>query len=600
MAKKKPNLLPRDKDGNIKVYNAWWPPDTDRLKIELWAYRTNRTDAQGGFGKEYHFREAFKLMWPDFKMHKWMDMLIHAFCTERFIIVLGHTRASKTYGSAYLFYLDFYADPCNTWTSLTTVTFDGLKSRMWADMMQAIETSRYPNLFKIVNNNNEMKIYLDSMSKKAMIEGFATAKSKDASERIVGKHAPRRRLALDEAEGLPSAIFDAEPNAASAEDFISVKLANPFDRLSIFGQQYEPENGWDSVSPSDLVWRSKKGILVLHFDGLQSYNVELHNRVTDAEYQKRKYRFLLTPEYIETIRQTYGEDSVEWWKFVRGFPPPDGMVSRVFPEKILTMMSQTIEYDLAPIAFGCLDPAFEHDDCVLQIGHYGDQRDKRTAGQFKRSIKIKIKVGRGGDPKDYQIADEVIRICQEENIHPENFIMDKTGNGRGVFAILQMKWSKEIHGVEFGGAPTERPVKISDTDIPKDIFCYFVDELWFRSKAWAEEGLIGGIDNLHEYTKADLGGRAYILQGKKMRLLSKIEMKKITGRSPDYGDAFILLAELLARKGIYVGGSVAQTLPENNNFMYDNEGSQGSWERAKTRSNRIFDIVSDENTFAED
>jgi len=591
---------PKKDDGKIEVYGIRWAKGSSMLAIELWAYRTDRQPSEGGLGKERHFRNAFKIMWPAFPMHLWMDMLISAFCSERYTVVIGHTRASKTYGCAHILYLDWLADIFHTWTSLTTVTFDGLRSRMWADLMCAVETATVGCPAKVVNTSNEMKIYMDekgqSKDRKYMIEGFATAKTADAAERIQGKHADRRRVFLDEAEGLPPGVYNALPNAASAEDFRAMMLANPLDRLSIFGQMYEPEGGWSSISDTDLSWRAKKGALVLHFDGLQCHNMVLYNKLSDEEYKKQRYKWMISPEYVDEIRKSHTEDSVEWWKYVRGFPPPDGMVSRVFPSIILERSEKDVIYDLPPIKFCCMDPAFEHDDCVLQFGAFGNLREGRIGVMFKNSIKVPVKVGRNYDPKDYQIKDFVIEACKKEGVASCNFIQDKTGNGRGVFALLQMEWGMDVHGVEFGGAPSERPIKIGNQDIPKEIYCYFVDELWFRAKAWCEEGLVGGLQHLHDYTKQDLGARMYELRGTKMRLFPKSEMKKITGRSPDYGDAFILFAELLARKGIFVGET--RTIDgDNMAFMYE-EIKTNQWDSMREKAKETAEIYEDDDAFS--
>lgn len=588
-------------DGKVELYGRRWSKDTPRIGVELWGYRIGLTKEQGGLGKEQHFRNAFKLMWPDFPMHIWMDMMIKSFCNERYTIVLGHTRASKTYGGAHIAYLDYCSDPFHTWTSLTTVTFDGLRSRMWADLITAIETATLPCPFKLIANSNEMKVFIDDKEnlkdRKYMIEGFATSATQDSAERIQGKHADRRRLWLDEAEGLPDAIYHAETNASSAEDFRSMKLANPLDRLSSFGQQYEPEDGWGSITASDLWWRSKKGFAVLHLDGLQCHNMKLYNTLTDEEYKKKRFKWMITAEYIEGVRKAYGEDSIEWWKFVRGFPPPDGTVSRVFPAVVIDRMKQTIIYDLPPVKFCCCDPAFEHDDCVLQFGEYGNLRNGKIGIQFLESVKVPIKSGSEFDPKDYQIKDYIIAECTARGISMDNFIQDKTGNGRGVFALLQMEWGRGVHGVEFGGAPSERPIKIGDEDIPKDLFSYFVDELWFRAKAWGEEGLVGGLDNLAGETLIDLGARMYTLRGTKQRLIDKKEMKKITGRSPDYGDAFILVAELLARKGIFIGETMETT---DNNHMFDEPVRSNLWDGSRRRAKQTGAVYDDEEAFSYD
>jgi hypothetical protein len=582
----------------VELYGREWARGTSRLGVELWAYRTSRTVAEGGLGREQHFRNAFKMQWPDFPMHTWMDMEISAFCNEKYTIVIGHTRASKTYGCAHIAYLDWLADTRNTWTSLTTVTFDGLRSRMWSDLLRAVETATVACPGRVQSTVNQMRIFMDEEGKKAdmkyMIEGFATANTSDAAERIQGKHADRRRLFMDEAEGLPAAVFEAEPNAASAEDFRSMKLANPLDRLSIFGQQYEPVNGWSSISDSDLTWRGKSGAMVLHFDGLQCHNMKLWNTLAPEEYKKKAYKWMISPDYIEDIRKNHSEDSIAWWKFVRGFPPPDGMVNRVFPSIVLERSQPEKEFDLEPVKFCCMDPAYEHDDCVLQYGVFGNQRDGQIAVQFHESQKVPTKVGKNYDPKEYQIKDFVMQQCHARGIAPTHFIQDKTGNGRGVFALLQKEWSMDVRGVEFGGAPSERPIYIGNTDIPKDIYGYFVDELWFRAKAWCEAGLVGGLNNLHDYTMQDLGARIYtITKADKMRLMPKSDMKKITGRSPDYGDAFILFAELLAQMGIFVGGKM-EVDGENMNFMYDDPASNNSWSATREKAHKIHSVMQDE------
>jgi len=555
------------KPGQIVKYGYNWSKETTPIAIELWCYANNHGPENGGLGAEQHFLNAFKMAWPQFVWHEWCYMLIHAWCTEKVTIVLGHTRASKTFISAYIAYLDFCADPSETMTSISTVTFPGLRARMWADLMIAVRTATFRCPFIVRNNINEMKIALpDEKGKpdlKAMIEGFALAKTKDAAEKIQGMHKNRRRWILDEAEGVNAQMFEAESNPMSAPDYKSFKLANPVDKMTAFGLLYEPVGGWDSLSDTELMWRSKKGYLVLHFDGLQSYNIKLYNSVSKEEYDKKMLPFLLTQETVDDIIKNHGVDSIQYWKYVRGFPPPDGTIAKTFPEAVLSKMRQNLIFDYPPKNCAGLDPAFEYDDCIIHTGSYGNNRSNCCTMQYSKTYKIVTKLGVDFPPKDYQVAHEVMRICKEGNILPEDFIMDKTGNARGVFAILQEEWSKKVHGVEFGGSPTERPIKVGDSDKPVDLYCYFVDELWFRLEAWGRAGLIGGLDNLDEETLIDLGARIYHLvrsganeHGDKQRLETKKEMRERIGRSPDYGDAVVLFAELLAIKGIYVGGNM--------------------------------------------
>jgi len=582
----------------VECYGHIWDRERfNELAVELWCYLVKLKPEDGGLGEEQHFRNAFNIMWPNYKWTDWMEMMVSAWCTEEVTIILGHTRASKTFGTAPILYLDYKADPYNTMTSLSTVTFSGLRARMWGDLMRAVNSATEPCPFIVKNNSNEMRIYtLDNMGKpdlKSMIEGFAISKTKDSQEKIQGMHADRRRWILDEAEGVAQAIFDAEANPMSSPNYKSFKLANPLDRHSAFGLLYEPEGGWSAVDDSDLSWRSKKGHLVLHFDGLQSHNMKIFNSLPKAEYEEKKLPFMLLPEYEQKIYKQHGPDSIQYWKFVRGFPPPDGTVAHAFPSSVIARMKQNITFDFQPFFFLTLDPAFDHDNCVAQLGMCGQNREDQVAIQWLKTFAIQTKIGKNYDPKDYQIAHECIDICKENGVVGKNFIMDKTGNGRGVFAIIYKEWSKNVHGVEFGGVSTDRPIKADDPEKASDRFVKFVDELWFRHAAWATEGLIGGIENLSDETEFDLGGRLYLLTSEKperQTMETKKEYKSRLGRSPDYGDSAVLSTELLAIKGIHIGGTLSTDDVKTDNHSVSR----------RNRSNRLSKIHNAENAFPSD
>lgn len=535
-----------------ELYGLRIPAGASRLAVELQCYAEDRPPARGGLGALEHFKRAWRLAWPRFAWNDWIELLAWGWCTHRMTVVIGHTRASKTYGTAHAAYLDYCAAPYETMTSLTTVTFEGLKVRMWADLMMAVETASFPCPFEVRSSTNEMKIRHGDPARRAddkfIIEGFATARTKDSAGRIQGKHARRRRVVLDEAQELPELIYRALANAKSAPDFRAALLANPVDKATLFGAHCEPAGGWSSIHETDLHWPTKDGGLCLHFDGLQSPNVKAGRVVFD---------YMIRPEYIDEMRRTHGEDSLEWWMYVRGFFPPDGTVARVWTDTLIERARAPIAFDFRPTRCASLDPAFEHDDCVLAFADYGRRRDGQTALSGVRTVKLLTRSGRGVEPKDYQVARQVRQLCEEEGVAPADFIMDKSGGGRGVFAILQKEWSYDIHGIDYGGAATDRVLKLGETDRCADLFAYFVSELWFRLRAYAEENLVGGLANLDPRTIEDLAARRYAVrktgQGSRTQVETKAEVKKRLGRSPDYGDAVSQFGELLARKNLHPG-----------------------------------------------
>jgi hypothetical protein len=173
----------------------------------------------------------------------------------------------------------------------------------------------------------------------------------------------------------------------------------------------------------------------------------------------------------------------------------------------------------------------------------------------------------GEKTKDEQIAEFVEQECKVAGVAPENFIQDTTGNGRSVYSHLSKNWGRGVQSVDFGGAATERRLSEDEPKKCDELYCFFVDELHFRAAKWAQSGRIGGMRNLHPQTAADLAARRYSLRNKKQRIESKAELKKRLGASPDYGDAFVLFGELMARKGHMPGksleGPAAGTLWEN-------------------------------------
>jgi len=576
-AKKNSVISKRVDDGHVEIYGLRIPHETPLIAVELLCYRTNRTKEEGGLGAEGHFRKAFKLMWPKYEWSEWVDHLVWAWCNHRWIIVIGHQRASKTYTLAHCALLDYCAEPFETLTSMATVTFEGLKLRMWSDLLKAVETAEgFPvsTQMQIRSSTNEMRIYPLQSSRDAaekfQIHGMAVNQSKDAEGRIRGGHAPRRRIMLDEAQNIADPIFQAVVNPMSAPDSKCVMLTNPVEKISKFGEWCEPENGWGSVTDTDLMWKLKKfkdGIC-LHLDGLQSPNIKAN---------RNAFTGLLTNQNVEEIRQAHGEDSVQWWSLVRGWFPPDGMVARVFPSSVIAKGEPSLIFDFKPEMCASLDPAFEHDNCVIHFGQLGKPvfGVNRYAINCLSSQTLKLVVSQGSEPKDYQIAHLVQNECRARGIKPEHFIMDGTGGGRGVVAILQKEWSLDIQVVMYGGAATDRQLRGDNPMKCSDMYRWFVSELWFRASEYVKDGLIGGINNLDSRTKEDLYSRRYqVAQGPKGSLQVvevKSEIKKRLGRSPDHGDAFVQFGELLVRLGTFVGNPMGGALTASSRWQKSRE-----------------------------
>ena len=575
-------------DGKVEVFGRLYPKGVLKIAVHLDCYARPNWPAEGGLGPEAHFREAWKILWPNFQHNNFTDLIIHAWCNFKYVVVIGCQRAGKTYTTAFCVYLDYLAGYDCTLTSISTVTFEGLRLRMWSDLLRAAETVSMRDPFTIRSTTNECRVFPENVAHEAaekyQIHGMCISRTSDAAGRIRGGHADRRRIVLDEAQDMPAAIFDALVNPMSAPDAKAVFLSNPVERVSEFGRWCEPEGGWSSVDLADSFWKTKKGGVCLRLSGLRSPNILAG---------KTLFPYLLTQDSIDEIVKAHGVDSMQYHALVLGEFPPDGMVARVFPSSTIERGRSPIVFDFSPQGCASLDPAFEFDSPVMHIGQiampvFGERSYKINCTE---TLVCHYDTTLGSEPKDYQLAHFVMVECRKRGIQPKHFIMDSTGGGRGTLAILQKEWSTEVQAIEYGGAATDRNLRGDDNRKASDLYLRFVSELWFRAAEYMKAGFIGGVDNLDSRTIEDLYARRYELKqetkGQLMVVETKPQLKKRLGRSPDWGDSLVGFGELLIRLGTIPGGGSAMRLKQ-----------QSGWQRQKQRALTVNGRHAEVNEFA--
>ena len=126
----------------------------------------------------------------------------------------------------------------------------------------------------------------------------------------------------------------------------------------------------------------------------------------------------------------------------------------------------------------------------------------------------------------------------EPHLRPVEIYVDSIGMGYGVIDAL--------NGV---GRLSALGINVAETASMSGTYMNLRAELWFKFKAFLEEGLCK-IPN-HEGMIADLVSPKYkFTAGGKIQLESKEQIKKRLGRSPDVGDALVLLmaGDLIAVK----------------------------------------------------
>src|SRR5215469_3196305 len=245
-------------------------PTRDPQAIELWCFSN---DPPLGLGRYQHVRNAIDAIWnvhhkDTFIWNDWSERLIRGFAENEWVTATGPAASWKTTSAAIYALCSFYADPKNTVVICTSTTLDGLRRRIWKEI---IKLWRLRPLFGhlIISRNC---IQFEKGSDNSGIFGLATDKGEieKAIGKIIGFHAPKTVVLVDEMPYTPEAIVEACVNLeAGAKRFEFKGLGNADDPLDPHGRMSEPKAGWDSISVDSEQWETKRGICI-HLDGLKS------------------------------------------------------------------------------------------------------------------------------------------------------------------------------------------------------------------------------------------------------------------------------------------------------------------------------------------
>lgn len=481
-------------------------------------------------------KNAARILWPWMVQNSQTDFIWDSLERHQYLAIMGHGSASKTFTSAAWFLLDWWSDPLNTALILTSDTIDSMRRRIWSDMkiLHSKATVAMPGV--IVDSR---KIIQHSPLDQKNAVAAVSADSDDAQSKIQGLHTKRVRVIIDEADNqLSRSIWAAISNLGTSGDLKVVALANPADKYSDFGQHCEPKAGWLSVNPEvDFEWHSRLGWHVIRLDGLRSPNI-----LAGQDH----FPFLLTNKGLSDIREKKGENSPEWWAYVRAWYPPEGLLQTIFTTDIVENAKRRLTWYAGITPCAACDPAFEGGDaCILVLGNRGPlaHNPKQIGVQAEQWIRIKRRDTQ--KPVTIDFGDQIIERLKDHKVEPEDFIIDCTGNALGLSDYIRHAWKPNIMPVNFGGACTMARLTTEDSKTAQDRFDRFVSELWYVARDWCKLGT-ATILNAPRELPIQLEGRRYrLLPGsQKISAEKKEDMKKRGLESPDLGDAFCLLVHL--------------------------------------------------------
>jgi hypothetical protein len=299
---------------------------------------------------------------------------------------------------------------------------------------------------------------------------------------------------------------------------------------------------------------------------------------------KTIFPFLYT--YENHLMDRGKEDTIEYWKWTRGRPPPAGISNTVMDEVMIRKYDGrgklVFSSQVTPIA--ALDPGFGGDKCVLQFGLLGElahQTNSENAFPINNSPSGKIGVqctevlefkplATNEHEIDWQIAQWVIAECRKRSVLQQYFGSDATGIGKGVCSHLREDWGSIVR-VEFGGMASDKPSSDDDPRPSFELYDRRVTELWYSCKQMLKSGQLKGL--CHEAI-AGFCFRTYFIKNRKIQIQTKDEMKLKFGKSPDHADAVSVLVEVARQNGASPGIVLAES---------------GNWDKTTSEINKIYE-----------
>lgn len=175
--------------------------------------------------------------------------------------------------------------PGDAFAVTTAPTFDQVRAILWREINRTHRKGRLPG------RTNQTEWFIGE-------ELVAMGRKPDEYNPTAfqGIHAPRVLLVLDEACGVPRALWDAADTLIANEDSRALAIGNPDDPLSEFANVCKPGSGWN----------------VITIDGYDTPNF------TGEYVPEEVTKVLLSKTWVEEKKRKWGETSPMYKAKVRG------------------------------------------------------------------------------------------------------------------------------------------------------------------------------------------------------------------------------------------------------------------------------------------
>jgi len=322
---------------------------------------------------------------------------------------------------------------------------------------------------------------------------FARAKTarKESPEALAGVHGEHVCILVDEASGVPEAIYETMEGAQTGKSPLVMMFSNHTRLVGYFHEShYRDKAAWQAFTFSSI-----------------------DSPVVDEKYVKR-------------IIEKYGADGDEYRIRVLGLPPMEDMVDDEGYAPILK------KSDLVQIERRNLeDPrAFWSSRIIMGIDPAGEGYDK-TSWVIRDGFKAQI-IHEQKESNEMKIADITIGLCGLYGISYDDVYVDMFGVGAKTCLQLA-KLGKDINGIDVGD-------KCDDEDDDELYINIRARNYYGRLKKWIRSG---GELVKHKEWEEELISVKYARateRNSRIQIMSKKKMKKQGYKSPNHADALML------------------------------------------------------------
>ncbi len=379
-------------------------------------------------------------------------------------------------------------EPGEAFAVTTAPTFAQVRAILWREINRAHTRGR----LRGYTNQTEWHIGNE-------IVAFGRKPADYDEEAFQGIHARYVLVVLDEASGIPPALWEAVETIVTNPDCRVVAIGNPTDPTGRFAQVCQPDTGWN----------------VIHIDALASPNF------TDEVVPARVAELLVSEMWVDERRRDWGEDSPVYEARVRGRFPEDAEAGVVLLSDIRACQ-QNADYEEDPD-----DPDLPV-ELGVDVGAGGDQ----TVIRERRGMRAG-RNWRHRTPASEQAVGHIVRAINETGA--TRVKVDTIGIGWGVVGHLRTLKNEGKHSAIIV------PVDVSKKPQDPVKFPKLRSEIWWAVGRELSQQRAWDLSEVDETTVAQLVAPKYTIDpaGRIQVELKKDTIKRI-GRSPDDADALLL------------------------------------------------------------